>query len=331
MNAPAVSVIIPTRNSPETVRRALRSIQSQDFADYEVLVVDDGSNQGVRDAYASWWHEFDSRYRLELPALADMPGQRQSATRNRGIRMARGKYLAFLDHDDEWCVQDYLSGGVEALELKSGDYYFADMRGIRADKILIQKFLFQASGLCSGKVVTITPKSHEVSHRDMASVLRHHCVHVNTMIIRREIALRMNGFVERLHYCEDIDFMFRAVDASDVILHRPDVVANYTLPDAGCLTLAQTQLERWLQGVYACTHARAVCQRRIVRKAARAQESWYLRRELAMQMLQQGFRLRAIGFAWQGLAVFPSLGGMYDLLKYCVCPLPSPKHTAPNQ
>lgn len=91
---PQVSVIIPLYNKARHIRRALDSICAQTFADFEVVVVDDGSADDgaeiVRD-YA------DPRIRLICQDNAG-PG----AARNRGIRESAAPYVAFLDADDEW-------------------------------------------------------------------------------------------------------------------------------------------------------------------------------------------------------------------------------------
>jgi glycosyltransferase involved in cell wall biosynthesis len=89
-----VSVIVPLFNKAPFVVRALDSIRAQTFADYEVIVVDDGSTDDGGQLVASCC---DVRVRLVTQSNAG-PG----AARNRGIAEATGEFLAFLDADDEW-------------------------------------------------------------------------------------------------------------------------------------------------------------------------------------------------------------------------------------
>jgi glycosyltransferase involved in cell wall biosynthesis len=103
---PRVSVIVPLYDKQRTVEAALGSITAQTREDFEIIVVDDGS----RDSGPELVRAFpDSRVRL-IRQQNSGPG----AARNRGIAEARGKYLAFLDADDEW-DPDFLERAVGYL------------------------------------------------------------------------------------------------------------------------------------------------------------------------------------------------------------------------
>jgi len=88
-----VSVIIPTYNRRELVQRALRSVLAQTRRVDEVIVVDDGSTDGTGEALAA---AFGDRIVYLRQSNAGV-----SAARNRGLALARGRYLALLDSDDE--------------------------------------------------------------------------------------------------------------------------------------------------------------------------------------------------------------------------------------
>jgi glycosyltransferase involved in cell wall biosynthesis len=93
--APLVSVIIPTWNRREFLARAVRSALTQEDILLEVLVCDDGSDDGTPEMIAAW---DDARVHLITGPRAGRP----AIPRNRGIAAARGAWLAFLDDDDEW-------------------------------------------------------------------------------------------------------------------------------------------------------------------------------------------------------------------------------------
>jgi glycosyltransferase involved in cell wall biosynthesis len=104
--APRVSVVIPVYDRAATVERAVTSVLAQSFADFEVVVVDDGSTDGGCDRIA----ERDPRIRVLRHAANRGP----SAARNTGIAASRGEFVAFLDSDDEW-LPEKLAHQLEAL------------------------------------------------------------------------------------------------------------------------------------------------------------------------------------------------------------------------
>ncbi len=89
------SVIIPTYNRRQWVGRAVRSVLAQTFRDWELIVVDDASDDDTVDYVRD---EFGSA--LQLIELEENGGV--SAARNRGIEAAQGEFMAFLDSDDEF-------------------------------------------------------------------------------------------------------------------------------------------------------------------------------------------------------------------------------------
>src|SRR5262249_32788271 len=93
--APLVSIVIPTRNRPGLVTRAVRSALDQTFSAIEVIVVLDGPDEKTIRALA----EVEDR-RLCLVILTQSVGAQEA--RNAGVRKARGQWVAFLDDDDEW-------------------------------------------------------------------------------------------------------------------------------------------------------------------------------------------------------------------------------------
>ncbi len=90
---PQVSIIMPTYNRADTILRAIRSIQAQTCQDWELIVVDDGS----QDDTAALVADVDPRL-----TLVWQTNQGVTAARNTALGYCRGAYLAFLDSDDEW-------------------------------------------------------------------------------------------------------------------------------------------------------------------------------------------------------------------------------------
>lgn len=89
-----VSVVIPTYNRKEYVQIAIESVLAQTYTDLEIIVVDDGSTDATDRALQA---RYGDRIRYEWQS-----NQGESAARNRGIALAKGDFVAFLDSDDVW-------------------------------------------------------------------------------------------------------------------------------------------------------------------------------------------------------------------------------------
>ena len=122
--APTVSVIIATHNRPDVLAFAIRSVLAQDFDDWELIVVGDHCAESTAAAVAA----FDDP-RIAYVNLPLRYGD-QSGPNNVGIARARGRYIAFLNHDDIW-FPDHLSSAIGWLEAAG-----ADLAIVRAAAIL---------------------------------------------------------------------------------------------------------------------------------------------------------------------------------------------------
>lgn len=102
---PLVSCIVPVHNGAEFLADALGSIVEQDYPAIEVIVIDDGSVDDSVEVAQSF----------EQVRLFQHANCGNAAARNRGIDVAQGEYLAFLDQDDLW-ARDKISCQVEAMQ-----------------------------------------------------------------------------------------------------------------------------------------------------------------------------------------------------------------------
>lgn len=88
-----VSVIIPTYNRENLIKKALDSVEAQTYPDYEVVVIDDGSTDHTREVVESYGEKVHYFYQ---------ENQGIAGARNAGIKRSSGEYIAFLDSDDYW-------------------------------------------------------------------------------------------------------------------------------------------------------------------------------------------------------------------------------------
>ena len=125
---PTVSIIVPVYNAENTIPRCIESILNQEYSDFELLLVNDGSTDGsgaVCDAYAAR----DARVRVihkENTGVSD--------TRNTALDQARGTYLQFLDSDD-WITPDATSSLVRAAESAQCDLVVSDFYRVVGERV----------------------------------------------------------------------------------------------------------------------------------------------------------------------------------------------------
>lgn len=110
MSAPLVSVIVPIHDARAYMRRCLDSLAAQTCKDIEIILIDDGSSDGSLEICGEYSAR-DSRFKTESQAHKGV-----SKARNRGLVMARGKYITFADSDDylaPFAIEEYVSRAEE--------------------------------------------------------------------------------------------------------------------------------------------------------------------------------------------------------------------------
>lgn len=125
-----VSVVMPAHNSQFVLAESVRSVLTQTYTEWELLIVDDASTDAT-NVLAREFAETDQRIRLIT--LAENGGVARA--RNTGIQAARGRYLAFLDSDDLW-LPEKLRTQIEFMQRTGAAFSFTRYRRFGADKAL---------------------------------------------------------------------------------------------------------------------------------------------------------------------------------------------------
>lgn len=178
MSMPRVSVVMPMFNAVSFLARSVGSLEHQTVADWELIVIDDGSTDGSADWIAA--RADGERIRLIQQRNAGV-----SAARNRGIEAARGDYIAFLDADDEW-DPEFLSSMLDAMR----------------DDVVLAYCGWQNVGLAGPRGRPFIPPDYEGP--DKAISLFTACRWpIHAALTRRDAILRAGGFSADLSHAED--------------------------------------------------------------------------------------------------------------------------------
>ena len=180
---PLVSVVIPVRNRADLITRAVESVLGQSFEDYELIVIDDGSDDDLPSALA----RFDDKIRF---LSQDHRGV--SAARNNGIRESTGALIAFLDSDDEW-LPEKLERQVERYDPGNSGFV------CHTDEIWIR----------DGKEVPQKKQHRKQGGRFFERALELCLISPSSVIMTRRLLDRIGWFDEELEAAEDYDLWLR--------------------------------------------------------------------------------------------------------------------------
>ncbi|MCL1895432.1 MAG: glycosyltransferase family 2 protein [Clostridiales bacterium] len=137
---PSVSVIIPVFNGEKHLRRCIDSVFACGFEGLEVLLLDDGSSDGSAGILED--------YEKEHPGIVRVFTHKNmgvALTRNKGIGLARGKYILFLDQDD-WFDKDYIHTFCQAIESSGADVVVGGYKRPDADGRIVLRRLLPGTG-----------------------------------------------------------------------------------------------------------------------------------------------------------------------------------------
>ena len=183
---PIVSIIVPTYNRSNLVVRAIKSVLTQSFTDFELIVVDDASTDDTQQLIAEIK---DTRIKI----IRHEKNKGAPVARNTGIKSSIGEYIGFLDDDDEWLPEKlekqlklYKTSGNEVGLIYSG-FYFVSARNNRV-------------------LSNVTPNKKGNLYSDL---LRRNILGSPTPLIKRYCFDKAGLFDETLPSCQDWDMWIR--------------------------------------------------------------------------------------------------------------------------
>jgi glycosyltransferase involved in cell wall biosynthesis len=185
---PTVSVIIPTYNRANLIEKAIGSVLNQTYQDFEIIVIDDGSTDNTREIIRSFK---DKRVKYVKKYKKN---KGSSVARNIGIKIARGKYFALLDSDDEWLPEKLdkqikiLQDGSPELGVVYSNLCYIDENGKNMNKLR-------------------NPKKEGYIYEDLLG--ENYVGPPSTLLIRKECFHQVGLFDNLLNAMEDWDMWIR--------------------------------------------------------------------------------------------------------------------------
>ena len=179
-----VSVIIPYYNNKDTIIRALESVLNQSYNNLELIIINDGSKDDSYEIVCEYLQKYDGNININH---INQENQGPSITRNKGIKLSKGEYIAFLDADDSWNLDkikiqmDILTRNPH-IDLLACNFYIVNTDGKKEKHYFVKDDLVQIT---------------------FDQMLVKHYYATPCVIVKKQVALNCGMFKENQHYMED--------------------------------------------------------------------------------------------------------------------------------
>ena len=199
-----ISVVVPLYNKEKSIEATLQSVLAQTYTDYELIVVDDGSTDNSLNVVRKRISELEN----ERIRVIHKENGGVSSARNRGIKEAKGEYIALLDGDDLW-EPTFLEEQVKLIH----DFPDAGMWGIN--------FAETNHGQLVRKLATGLPDNYRGYVDNYFQIKGRHsdlfCS--SSVVIRKNVFDKVGLFDERIKYAEDTDMWWRIIATHKVAFY----------------------------------------------------------------------------------------------------------------
>lgn len=209
-----ISIIIPCYNAQRTIRSTIESALAQE-AEKEVIVIDDGSTDESPGIIAS----FGAKVRAEF-----RPNRGVSVARNRGAELAHGKFLQFVDSDDQ-LTPGTMQNRLAAITESGADAAYTDWRKLRES----------SSGSFVQDEIIVPPRMLLEEDAEAACADSRFWLPPVAILYRREIVERVGGWRANLPVIQDARFLFDVAAQGAKFCHVPGIGALYRV-SAGSLS-----------------------------------------------------------------------------------------------
>ncbi len=210
------SIIMPVWNRANIIKQAIESVLTQTFKDYELLIIDDGSEDNLDKVVQPFLSKHIIYHRI--------PHDGASAARNFGIKNAEGAFIAYLDSDNRWRA-DFLSKMHNAL----------NHWGFRKEAAYC-RYNFYKKNPEDGTHHVDSIKGHKF---DFEELLRGNYIDLNTFVHSKQCVQHVGFFDEKLKRLTDWDFIIRVTSRYKPIFVKEALVDYYLNPTPNTITLTE--------------------------------------------------------------------------------------------
>ncbi len=202
------SIIITAYNHGKFIEQVKKSLDSQIFRNFEIIVIDNFSTDGSAES----WNTFSLK---DIKTTIFLNKQNVGICKafNQGAKMATGKYLIDLAPDDEF-REDKLQKNFELLEKTNSELLFSDCE------------LIDTQGKTIGLHSKLYPFDYQGKGNYFTSTLEKHCIASTSMVCSKKLFNALGGYDEQLSY-EDFDFISRATHMSAIVYDKQVLVKKH--------------------------------------------------------------------------------------------------------
>lgn len=314
---PLISVIMATRDRPKLFEEALASVLGQQAAEFEIIVVNDGSSPDNLAAYQPIWGHAAAVLgpRFSSYSLLHRPkGHGQSYSLNYGASRAVGDYICFLDDDDRWTDPGHLARAAQAIAAAAAtgqalDLFMANQDawindGQRVGTLWLGTL---AAELAAKGRQPDARGNYPVSIQDLMATTGF--CHLNCLTVRRALFEQVGGMDEGIRWECDRDIYLKLIEQSRLMLHCPTVMAYHRVPDPSKttnMTTAMGMLEKRLLQTIVLDRAVIRSQDQHIQQHARLHKGYALKK-IATEFAGTGDWTNASYYARQALGAAPGL------------------------
>jgi len=226
MTQPYFSVILPVYNAQKTLKTTIESVLNQTEDDFEFIIIDDGSTDDCLSLMLALSAQ-DSRIRFISQANKGV-----SATRNLAMKLAHGKFIAFIDSDDHWHADKLAQHRLVHSARPDVDASFAKVVFVEQN---------DEPEWDKGRKSSVTNACYSA----MTFLAENPSCTMSNVVVSRKTALAVGDFLDHMSFAEDQEWLLRLLNRNHKLLGIDRALVGYMASDTGLSANFEAMLSGW--------------------------------------------------------------------------------------